>query len=402
MQNKILLQKLDEINAVLKNESVTTTEFGLFGGHAGIALFQFYYAKFSNTDSAADAGAANIAKVVNEIGNTFRIKTYCDGIAGFGWVLDHLEENGCIENDNDEMLQQLDSYVYQEMISDIKQGNYDFLHGALGYGFYFFKRYRCTKSDELRDRYKKYLIELIGYLSTLAEVDKNGLKWQSSIKIGASEKHYNFSLSHGMASIVNFLSRLHVYDDFKNETAPLLHGSICFIKSFLNTDSSQHFLFPSTVNTGEPVSYNARLAWCYGDLGIGVSFWHAAKALNDDTLKHEAVQILKHAAALKSIEQTGVKDAMLCHGSFGIAQIFNSMYKESNEVTFRTATEFWINDGLERAIHKDGYAGFKMRIMKAPEWRLDVSVLNGIAGIGLSIMSYISGDHSWDECLMIG
>jgi len=35
-------------------------------------------------------------------------------------------------------LDDLDPFLYKKMIIDIKRGNYDFLHGALGVATYFF------------------------------------------------------------------------------------------------------------------------------------------------------------------------------------------------------------------------------------------------------------------------
>lgn len=73
----------------------------------------------------------------------------------------------------------------------------------------------------------------------------------------------------------------------------------------------------------------------------------------------EAISILKHCARRRDPEQTLVKDAGLCHGSYGIALMFLRMYKETLAPDFKDAMEFWMQDGLQKAFHKDGYVGYK-------------------------------------------
>lgn len=182
----------------------------------------------------------------------------------------------------------------------------------------------------------------------------------------------------------------------------MLIGGIAYILDYRNEDNSAVSLFPGWIKDGEDNSRPSRLAWCYGDLGVGVSLWQASKSLEDEELGRTAVEVLKHAARRTSPESSMVKDAGLCHGSYGNAQIFNRMYAETGEEMFRDAAAFWINDGLEKAVHKDGYAGYKQWKGQDGEWRGELVLLEGIAGIGLSMISYLSGDNSWDECLMIG
>ena len=78
------------------------------------------------------------------------------------------------------------------------------------------------------------------------------------------------------------------------------------------------------------------------------------------------------------------------------------MFKETGSQEFKEAALFWIGDGLEKAIHKDGYAGYKQWGGSEKKWSPELSILLGISGIGLTILSYLSNDlKGWDECLMI-
>jgi len=182
----------------------------------------------------------------------------------------------------------------------------------------------------------------------------------------------------------------------------ILKKAINYVAQFKNDNAETGSKFPVSISIKGKKNINNRLGWCYGDLGIGIRFWYAAKVLQDKTLGNEAIKILKHAANRRSFKDTMVIDASICHGSFGIAQIFNRMYKETKDPVFKDATEFWIQDGLDKAIHKDGLAGYKQWKGEDIGWTNEVSLLEGISGIGLVILDYLTDyNTSWDECLLI-
>lgn len=396
------LKKLEDINFIFIKNTDNPDYFnhlGVVSGASGIAMFQFYYSRFLNTNKYADRGLEMLSRCVEDVNNGYDYPTYCSGIAGLGWAFDHLTKNNFI-NINDELLTDLDDYLYQVMIFYMKESNYDFLHGGLGYGFYFFKRYQNTSCENLKSKYKNYLFEFIDLLKELSETTNNTVKWKSIIDIETKEKGYNLSLSHGISSIINFISRLYHYDDFRDKVQEILKGSVNYVLSFKNVDVTTMSLFPNYIKKNEEPVWNSRVAWCYGDLGMGLSLWHAANALSDLALKDTVIEILKHTALRITKASSIVMDAGLCHGSFGNAQIFHYMYRQTKMEDFKIATDFWINDGLEKAVHKDGYAGFKKRTLEG--WENETSLLEGIAGIGLAIISYLSEEElNWDECLMI-
>ena len=58
---------------------------------------------------------------------------------------------------------------------------------------------------------------------------------------------------------------------------------------------------------------------------------------------------------------------------------------------------------MEMANHRDGLAGFKAyRPPKSGDWTNEAGLLEGLAGIGLALMTAVSNeDTEWDTCLMI-
>ena len=395
-----LLAKLEEINTIVVQHYAKEENTGVLAGLSGIAMFQFYYSRLLDVDTHADLGLEMLSECIDKINEGYNYPTYCAGIAGMGWVLDHLSGTGMMDGGNDELLSELDDFLYSVMLADMEQGNYDFLHGAIGYGFYFLSRYEKTESTELKKGYAEKILVLVEKMEALSEVNGESVRWLSLLNLEGA-RGYNLSLSHGISSIINFFARLYPHEIFREKVDFMLKGAIHYIRSFKATEEDAPSIFPAWITPDHQNDGRSRVAWCYGDLGIAISLWRAAKVLNDVELGNQALEVLRHTAQRKTEEETHVVDASICHGSYGNAQLFNRMYKETKEEVFRDAALFWIKDGLDRALHKDGYAGYK-QWRKEEGWSNELSVLEGVAGIGLTIIDFLTDyEYNWDECLML-
>ncbi|PKV51613.1 lanthionine synthetase-like protein [Aquimarina sp. MAR_2010_214] len=398
-----LRNKLKEISEILDAKTEKNKEIGVLSGVSGVALFQFYYSKFLDEDIHADKGAETITKAVEFINDGFTYPTFCTGIAGACWVLEILKEEEFVELDDDFLSSDLDSYLLEAMRADIKTGNYDFLHGAMGYGYYFLKRYQNVTSEESKTKYKDYLDELIAELKKSSKKNDSGMWWESVLKQKEDITGCNLSLSHGISSMVNFLSRIAEHKEFYDDVREMLEQTVKYILHCRNKDKTLTATFPNWIINEDVVDNNSRLAWCYGDLGIGISIYRAGKILGDTQISDEAIAILKYSTQRRDIEEAGVLDAGLCHGAYGILLIYNYLYKKTNDVAFKEASDFWAQKALDMAIHEQGYAGYMVwRGAEEEKWKNEVSLLEGVAGIGLSIISYLAPfETKWDECLLI-
>ncbi len=395
-------EKLKEISEVLDQETSKNKEIGVLSGTSGVALFQFYYSRFLDDDVHADKGVETITKMVDYINNGFNYPTFCTGIAGACWVLEILREEDFVELDEDFLSHSVDGHLLEAMRADIKDDNFDFLHGAMGYGFYFLKRYQNITSEASKKKYKAYLDELILALkeSSIKEGDK--IWWDSVLKKEEEVVGCNLSLSHGIASNINFLSRLATYDEFFDDVKDLIAYTSNYILDYKNKDTSLTSTFPNWIVAGEVVDFNSRLAWCYGDLGIGISLLRVAETLKDQKLYEESIRILQKTTHRRDKEEASVIDAGLCHGAYGVLQIYNYLYKKTGDSLFKAAADFWAQEALQMATIKEGYAGYAAWQGAKEEWLPEVSLLEGVAGIGLTILSYLTPSMAkWDECLLI-
>lgn len=392
------VEKLSEIAEVILKETrnLDVSRIDIMGGRAGIALFLFYYAKYTREEKYYDFGMDLLNDIFDTINEGSLFHTFAGGLAGIGWTIEHLVKNEFIDADSDEILRDLDPFLKKMMISEIKKKNYDYLHGALGIGLYFLSR---TGNKQAKD----YLVELIDWLDKISMKDKSkGLKWKSLLNRDENLEGFNLSLSHGISSIIVLLSKMFERGIHKDKVSTLLEGAMRFL--FHHSLDTKKYLsfFPSWVASGHPPA-RSRLAWCYGDLGNTIAIWQAARSTGNKTWEEKAVDIIVHSTRRRDIKENMVLDAGLCHGGAGIANIFNRMYHYTKIDACKETAIYWFDQTLKMATHKGGYAGFKIwRSEEYGGWINDAGLLEGIAGIGLALLSLVSDiEPRWDGALLI-
>ena len=375
---------------------------GVLGGQAGVALFQFHCAKYFDDDTYSEKGVEIIGSCIEKINEGYAYPTYCNGIAGFGWTLQHLIDHEFIDLNLDELLAPFDQYLLNQMLFEFNDKYYDLLHGALGYGMYFLKRLNSTKTAKENKRtYHGYLVQLLDHLEKMAIADGQGLKWESVLNVQEGNKGFNLSLSHGMSSIVYILSKMYHSLVEKQRIGRLVKGAVQYIKQHQRTNVEGLSLFPSWIEPQLSITYNSRLAWCYGDIGVGKAMEWAAEVLDDNALKQEAKNILVATSERKAPQSTMVKDAGYCHGSFGNAHIFHQLGTAYNEQQFLETASFWLKDGLTRNTG-DNNQPYRQWNAKDQQWRFELTLLEGVSGIGLSMIDFLSEkENTWDECLLL-
>lgn len=398
--NQKLKIKLDEIATSLLNQNFEEFDIGLLSGTSGIALFHFYYGRMTNNEKHIDQGARLISDVFDKINKGYTYPTYCSGVAGACWTLEFLKEQKFIDLENDILSEELDYYLFAQMKDDISKKNYDYLHGAIGYGLYFFKRFNNVSSNVLKERYKGYLDKLLSFLDDSSIKIDGYAFWETENIIGdARFNGRNLGLSHGIPSIMYFLAKLVSVNLFTQRAKSLLKLSTKYLLLCRHNNPKFTSTFPNWI-TDQGNSFNSSLRWCYGDLGLGIALLYVSDILRDNNLKRETIDILKKTTLRMDIQEAGVKDACFCHGSYGIMHIYNSIFIKTGDLVFQRASKFWADISLDFANHENGFAGYKTLYNNS--WESEPSLLEGISGMGLSIISYLyKNEMTWDEPLLM-
>lgn len=126
--------------------------------------------------------------------------------------------------------------------------------------------------------------------------------------------------------------------------------------------------------------------------------------IHNEEWKNRALEVLLYAAEKRrNLEENSVRDAGLCHGTAGIAHIFYRTWWNTGVLEFKQAADYWFDKTLEMAKFPNGIAGYKTwKGLEYGGWQNDYCLLDGVAGIGLALMSYYTEtEPSWDECLLL-
>ena len=375
-----------------------SNNIGLHGGTSGIALFLAYYDRIIRQKNEVSQRVMDIIEHnIERINSGERLHTICGGISGFGWLCEHLRQLTMLKSEDIDFLDDLDPYLYKMMISDIKRGNYDFLHGALGVATYFLSRFdKKGISGYIND----LLIELE---KSAIECENGAVKWISVLNQETGEEGYNISLSHGMSSIVAFHIRLYQLNFETERVCLLLTNTMNYILDQVTFTKGSISFFPSYSKESNAGNNFSRLGWCYGDLGVANTLRRAAVVLKNREIENISLKILLHNCNRRDIQINGIHDAGICHGSVGVSHIFWNLYLDTQIDFFRETACHWMNVTTQMAIHTDGIAGFKVyRTEKYGGFTKSPSLLEGVSGIGLVLLSQLNKDaRVWDECMLL-
>jgi len=350
-------------------------ESGLMGGQLGIVLFDFFYFK---SQKKLEHLLKLIEPLIYEMNNRPNY-TYASGYTGLLYFLEIIEE---IELDDNSKIA-LSNYSEKCGNLELNNNHYDYLYGYLGIGL------------GLLNIKSEFALRCIQQLHQNKKYSNNKIYWTSKGLKGDTDG--DLGLAHGAAGVLAILTKFYS----KNIDKDCCFGLISEIIDMYRVSKmvGENSIYGYSLDKKE----SSRLAWCYGDLGIARTIWLAGVACEKEDWKQEAVDIMLHAAKRRDLEKNGVVDAGICHGTSGIAHIFNRFYRDTKLPEFKEATDYWIEQTLLMARFKDGLAGFKTWQGPKHGWTNEYGLLEGIAGIGLVLNSYLHPEiePTWDRCLLL-
>lgn len=380
----------------IRTKDLQYYDIGLLTGKSGIALFLFYYSKHVKDNIYAKEALDLIVDVFNSIKEGYNFPTFCDGVAGFAWTVEHLVQHGFIVREDVPFLDDLDQVLYKQMMQQIKNGNYDFLHGAIGIGIYFLNRSHNKACID-------YMTEFLDELEKQSTEDKDGLiNWESTSDDEPGVIGCNLGLSHGMASIIVLLSKAFMQESNKTKTLRLLNGSVNYLLSQRLDINESGSNFPNWVFDNNRVTIDRKMGWCYGDMGRSFAIYQASKATGNIEWKNIALNVLLDTTYLKDMKSNNVIDPSLCHGTTGIAHMYNRMYNETKMNPFKEAASYWFKETFKLTKFKNDIVDFKDWFPNESNSKREYGILTGAAGIGLVLISAISNkEQKWDRCLLL-
>lgn len=386
-----VLSKALEIEQVLSRYD--GKNISLYVGGCGFSLFYNKLYELTKNESFQKKSNRWIQFAIENLSTQEIGSSFCGGAAGVAWYLEFLRQKNIIEFDDD-FLKELDVTIYDNALDLLHKGKYDFLHAGGGPILYALRK----AGDE---RALSFLKSAVACLDSTKIGLNAGIAWKDLFNEQSTET-YNLGMSHGVPSIVNLLLRVHTKGILSRRVALLIEQSLSWILSCRQHENSLSRYATYSKKNQENNEGPSRLAWCYGDLGIGWIFWQAGCLFNNQEWKNEALDIINKSVTRIDPLENPYLDAGICHGTAGIAHFFNRFYEVTNNQDCRARHFFWIRETLSQAKFSDGFAGYKyfnpyIEGKMAPAY----SFLDGICGTGVVLLDYLKKDSDWDECFLL-
>jgi lantibiotic biosynthesis protein len=369
----------------------TPVNDSLFGGELTAAYYLYYLYEATGNEDYAEAALDRVEKVLHGFNNgnaKLSGPYFCSGAGGLFYLLVLFIKKGLVGADMNTELKELGQDLLEYALAAVENDYNDFVHGSFGL-LHCFNHYAACFGDDsflqsfLRKIEIKYLL--------------SGNPWiVSAIGNEDEKKMVNLSLSHGQAGFLIILMKAYTLGSITENIKERLLGNARYLAGFngkLLSDTHCSF-FPSFVNPAtNELTANNRLAWCYGDLGQVLFLTKAATFFNDESFGAAANAICKASTSRTSFAATLIEDAHFCHGMGGVSHFYKVLGELSGEQYCAAASSYWMEQALD-IIDRDIEASIKST------GRLNM--IEGLPGVGLTLMSYISEQKlDWGNLILL-
>jgi len=387
---KFAEQRLEAVAQAIKIQIEREPEPGFMTGLAGQAIFLYSYGRSCGISRYENLGFLAIERALGKINDGFSWPSFAAGLAGIRFTLQYLAAQGFISESDGSALNDIHPYLSEFALERFAVEDYDFLHGALG----MYLHYSHSMPDAMPNYFPSSDLMVAG-LKKLARDQGNGyIAWNSHHpQTGVDE--INLGLAHGIPSILWALS--HTKDQ---DSKVMLEQGVGYLLSCQVPNYANGSLFPHRMAGGNP-DKAGRLAWCYGDPGVGAALWQIGLNAERPDWQADAIGILHKAAARRKMRTNRVMDACVCHGTAGLALLFFKMARITGHDEFLDAAVYWTRATLDHGQNLSGAAGF-LFLTTGDRYVSSYSLLEGITGVGLTLLALLDPDTlGWEQGLML-
>lgn len=385
-----------------RSDSSTWSRRGpsLAGGDAGLACFFTYLDAARPGEDLGDVALELLERAIEGTGAVQSPPGLYGGFSGVAWTLEHLRGRVFEDEGGEDPGEEVAGSIVDYLGHTPWQSDYDLISGLVGFGVYALERGSRPGGPEC-------LARVIGRLSELAIRGPEGITWHTPAHLVGPvnldrypEGNFNVGLAHGVPGVIGFLGEACAAG--VEEARPLLDGAVSWLLR-QKLPEGVGSVFPYSVAPGVE-STPARLAWCYGDLGVTLSLLLAARAVGQEEWEREALAIGR-ACAARTFEKSGAVDAGVCHGLAGNAHLFNRLAQATGDPLFLEAARSWFARTLDQRRPGEGLGGYLMYVIDENDelaWREEPGFLTGSAGLGLALLAATTAvEPEWDRVLVV-
>lgn len=367
----------DELRAAALDiaAAVQTTAFAdpsLTGAGAATVLYG-YLAEALDQPRFADLRAALVEQATSQMADRPTTAALYGGFTGLAWCVEHLSAD-----EDEDANEAIDAALLGVLGASPWRGKLDLIGGLVGIGVYALERLPRTTAVAC-------LGLVVDRLQERSEPRDGGFAWKSDprhlgvLRAQYPDGAYDLSVAHGAAGVVALLGRACNVPEVAERARPLLEGAVAWLLRQRLPPGSPS-LFPWFAGDATPT----RAAWCHGDPGIAAALLLAARAAGEPRWERAAIEIALASTELLELH-VGLVDPCICHGSAGLAHLFNRLHHATGERRFADVARAWFRRTLRYG-----------RVRGS-----DASFLTGVTGVALSFLGAISSvEPNWDRVLL--
>jgi hypothetical protein len=359
---------------------VTPSEsWSLAEGRAGVALFFAYLGRALGDEHASAFAARLVEQALEAAAGRVVLENLFSGFGGVAWTLAHFD-GWLFDLSDGDPADAVDAALLDLVTTAPWLGEYDLLAGLAGISVYALERLPRPGATEV-------LSQVVARLSQLVEQDPRCPVWWTPaerLPPVIRERHptgaWNLGVAHGAPGVVGSLALASAVG--VDSARPLAERAVNWILG-QQLPAEVGYGFPSFVSPATKDA-SSRLAWCYGEPGIAGVLLAAGQQAGVPTWEADAVAIAERAAC-RPRAGSGVVDASICHGSAGLAHVFNRVYQATGSLVCRAAAERWLDEVFQA-------------------WRPGIGpgLLTGAAGIGLVLLAACTPlEPCWDRLFVL-
>ncbi|MFZ7116400.1 MAG: lanthionine synthetase LanC family protein [Bacteroidota bacterium] len=388
------MQATDRLSKLMEKIDADVIEdcgIGLLSGKTGISLLYYYYYLYSSDYYYYSRGKEILNDVSNIISRGYKYPTFCDGISGYCWSIRHLHTIGMADRNDLDHLNAFDDFLCSEMLGEIKNGSFDYLHSSLGYVLNFIDR------DDF-NKFSKVFEVLIDQLKAHRIVENdNSFRWDT---VYESKPACVLGLAHGMSSIIFLLSKLYLKGIKCVEVKELLLRSIDFIQKQRISYEKFDAKFPLVVCNNNEMILGRRIGWCNGELTLGTSMYYAAEALGDRKLSDSYIENIHDLCNITDVKKEHLDNISICHGMTGISLIYQVLHLQKPVELFKSTSERWLNASFNYYFaNEESFINKSDDSIISKEKRL--SLLDGLSGLAFTELTSRTGSYKWTSSLLL-
>jgi lantibiotic modifying enzyme len=394
-------------NTLLLNASFIGN-IGLLHGKLGISICFYHLARQTGNQIYEDYAGELIDEIYEEITANTPVG-FENGLAGIGYGIEYLVQNGFIEADTDEVLEEFDNRIFKELIYNTPQ-DIGLLNGLVGIGAYFLKRIKDKASNDEKIptlTNKQALIHVIDELdrrtSDISEIIRepcmiSNKKQQTTnnkqrttepvqtVQPGGQQTTNKlFDLTWDYPALLWFLSELYEQNifNFKVEkiiqrlTEPLSN------ESNLPKIQSNRLLLALALtklqknNSGQPTTNNERQTKNNSQTIVKSS---NSRTIFEPTNSEKRISNLFYGINRNTIKsELSPNNATLRYGTSGVAWIYRQLHRLTGDSHLKNEMEYWHQLPFESEKPNEIFPGIRIDNKHA------CGILEGLTGILLNV-----------------